>query len=196
MRLAPNRISVRLQRRTLWVSIVLVAAIVVVGFWTLVTGSYRASVSDVLAALTGDGPRALAYTVNHVRLPRLAAAVLVGAALGISGALFQSVTRNPLGSPDIIGFTSGSATGAIVAILVLHGTSAAVAVGALAGGAITAAVILCLAAAHGLHGFRIILAGMGDRNTSPPTLSPATLIIEDYVDLPKPAYRARGGGQK
>ena len=54
-----------------------------------------------------------------IRLPRLLTAMGVGAALGISGAIFQSISRNVLGSPDVIGFTTGAATGALLQIIIL-----------------------------------------------------------------------------
>ena len=57
--------------------------------------------------------------MRELRLPRALCALLVGAALGVSGAVFQSLTRNPLGSPDIVGFQDGAAVGALFAITVL-----------------------------------------------------------------------------
>ena len=71
--------------------------------------------------------------------------MLVGAALGMSGAVFQSIARNPLGSPDIIGFESGAAFGAVVVIVVVGGTSSQVAMGAVAGGLVTALLVYVLA---------------------------------------------------
>ena len=50
------------------------------------------------------------------RMPRILLALLIGAALGVSGAIFQALTRNPLGSPDVIGFDFGRYTGALIAI--------------------------------------------------------------------------------
>ncbi|MFB9832653.1 FecCD family ABC transporter permease [Actinoallomurus acaciae] len=162
LRTPSGRLSLQVRRRTVWVSLALLLASAAIGFWTLVTGSYTAPVGDVLTVLTGgDGPRGLTQTVVNIRLPRLVGAAFVGAALGVSGALFQSVSRNPLGSPDIIGFTSGSATGAIAAILILHGSSAEIAAGAFAGGVLTAVVVYALTARHGLSGFRLILTGIG-----------------------------------
>ena len=68
--------------------------------------------------------------MQTLRLPRSITAMLVGAALGMSGAVFQSIARNPLGSPDIIGFESGAAAGAVIVIVVFHGSSTQVALGA------------------------------------------------------------------
>jgi iron complex transport system permease protein len=87
--------------------------------------------------------------------------VAIGAALGASGAVFQALTRNPLGSPDIIGFTSGAATGALVQILVIGGTSLAISGGALFGGLASALIVYLLAAGRGAVGYRLVLVGIG-----------------------------------
>jgi iron complex transport system permease protein len=88
-------------------------------------------------------------------------AVLVGAALGISGALFQSLTSNALGSPDIIGFTTGSALGALFVITVIGGSGLTISAGALAGGIVTAALVYGLSYKRGVSGYRLVLIGIG-----------------------------------
>lgn len=101
------------------------------------------------------------FVVWEIGLPRACVAVLVGAGLGAAGALVQALTRNPLGSPDVIGFTTGSASGALIAIIVIGGGPAQTAVGALVGGAVTAAVVYLLAWRRGLTGGRLVLVGIG-----------------------------------
>ena len=83
--------------------------------------------------------------------------------LALSGAVFQSLTRNPLGSPDIIGFSSGSYTGAIVVMLLLGSSRYLdIAAGALLGGCVTAAVVYLLAMRRGtVQSFRLIIMGIG-----------------------------------
>ncbi|KSM31952.1 ABC transporter permease [Pseudomonas aeruginosa] len=84
------------------------------------TGSLALGPAEVFASLLGQGQDPTAQRiVQRVRLPRVLTACLVGAALGMAGAIFQSISRNPLGSPDVIGFTTGAASGAIVQALVL-----------------------------------------------------------------------------
>ena len=117
--------------------------------------------SDVLAALTGQGSSATNFVVLDLRLARALCAVTIGAALGASGAAFQALTRNPLGSPDIIGLTSGAATGALLQILIIGGTALAIAGGALLGGLATAVIVYALAAGRGAVGYRLILVGIG-----------------------------------
>lgn len=75
-------------------------------------------------------------------------ALLLGGALGMSGAIFQSIIRNPLGSPDVIGFNMGAYTGALIAITLFNGGYYYIAGGALAGGILSALAIYLLAAAR------------------------------------------------
>jgi iron complex transport system permease protein len=116
---------------------------------------------DILATLTGGGEEQIRMIVLEWRLPRALLALLLGAALGLSGAIFQSLTRNPLGSPDVIGFATGSYTGALIAMLVLSGGYLATAAGALVGGSITAVAVYLLAYRRGIQGFRLIIVGIG-----------------------------------
>jgi iron complex transport system permease protein len=96
------------------------------------------------------------------RLPRALTAALVGALLGMSGAAFQSLSRNPLGSPDIIGFTSGAATAAVFQIVVLGGGMIATAIAAVLGGIVTALIVYLLARRDGITGgLRLVLVGIG-----------------------------------
>ncbi|MDY5131994.1 iron chelate uptake ABC transporter family permease subunit, partial [Actinotignum timonense] len=102
-----------------------------------------------------------AQVVLTWRLPRILAAVAFGAALGLSGALFQILTRNPLGSPDIIGFNAGAYTGVILTRTFLVGGALAVSMGALAGGVVVGIIIYALAYRNGVSGFRLIIVGIG-----------------------------------
>ena len=115
----------------------------------------------MLRTLGGAGTPADDFVVQDLRLPRVVTALLVGAALALGGAVFQSVVRNPLGSPDVLGFTSGAATGALTAIVVFGAGSLAVAGGAVAGGLTTGLLIHLLSWRNGVHGYRLVLVGIG-----------------------------------
>lgn len=95
------------------------------------------------------------------RLPRALAAVFFGAALALSGTVFQTITRNPLGSPDVIGLTTGAYTGALVVMTSGSGSGIAVAIGAILGGFATAALVALLIAGRGALGYRIVIVGIG-----------------------------------
>ncbi|QES52743.1 hypothetical protein DEJ50_29290 [Streptomyces venezuelae] len=161
LRTPGDRHSLRLDVRTATVTLALLAALVVVMGITLTTGDFPLSVGEVLQALTGNGSGAADFIVNTLRMPRLVTALCVGAALAVSGAILQSLTRNALGSPDIIGFTNGSATGALLVIVVFNGSMTQVAFGALAGGLITALLVYLLVFGGGSPGFRLVVMGIG-----------------------------------
>lgn len=151
----------RVDVRSVVVCTVVVVAAVAVGVLGLITGSYPISVGQVVSALTGGETGLVRDVVIDWRLPRVLAALVFGAALGASGAVFQALTRNPLASPDVIGFATGSHTGGLIVILVTGGGYVSVAAGALAGGIATAAAVYLLAYRRGVQGFRLIVVGIG-----------------------------------
>lgn len=157
-----DRFSVRWHPRTLLVCGALTGIVLVVAALTLSTGDYPVPLRRVVETLLGGGRTIDHFIVVTLRLPRLVAGLLIGAALGMSGAVFQSLSRNPLGSPDIVGFTSGAATGAVLEILVFHGGQFAIASAAILGGLATAMVVYLLSFTRGrVAGYRLILVGIG-----------------------------------
>lgn len=155
-------LSFHFHRRTAVVLLFTLAALAASFVTALVVGEYQLSVREVFGALWGTSTDPLAeYFVRDLRAPRAVAAVVVGVALGVAGSLFQNITGNPLGSPDIIGFTTGAATGALVQIIVVGGDTDAIAIGALLGGLGTAALVSLLVRPHGLTGQRLVLVGIG-----------------------------------
>ncbi|MCF3184052.1 iron chelate uptake ABC transporter family permease subunit [Streptomyces polychromogenes] len=157
----PAATSLRVEPRALLAGLLLVAATLVLAVVLIGTGDFEIAPGDVVRTLLGDGTPADDFIVNDLRLPRVLVAILVGAALGMSGAVFQSVSRNPLGSPDLLGFGYGSAVGALVVITVFKGGATEVALGAVVGGVLTGAVVYLLAYKKGIHGYRLVLVGIG-----------------------------------
>nr|QEO74073.1 transport system permease protein [uncultured bacterium] len=123
----------------------------------LSVGDYPVSLPDVIRALGGAGDHFSLLTVRELRLPRVLVGMLVGAAFGVSGAVFQTVTRNPLASPDMIGIAAGATTAVVAAIVLGLNIEVFGLVGAFA----TALVIYLLAWRRGTTGYRIILVGIG-----------------------------------
>ncbi|ROR93124.1 iron complex transport system permease protein [Salana multivorans] len=151
----------RWRLRALLVCAGLVVAAVTLAAVGLVVGDYPLTLPQVLAALTNDPDAGFARTVVvDWRLPRVLAGLVFGAALGAAGGAFQSLTRNPLASPDVIGFSTGSYTGALLVIIVIGGGYLQVAGGALVGGILTAGVVYLLAWRRGVQGFRLIIVGI------------------------------------
>jgi iron complex transport system permease protein len=133
------------------VALVLAALSIAAAFATLNLGQFRGGLTE-----------ADVFVINQLLLPRIFTAVLAGAALALAGAVFQSVTRNPLGSPDVLGFTQGAATGALVGITAFGGGVAAVAASAWVGSVSSAVAVYLVARRGGITGgARLILVGIG-----------------------------------
>lgn len=154
-------LSMRLSLRSVLVCVLVVLFAGMVLVLSVGQGEYSVSPARVVQVLLGEGTRAERLAVVEWRMPRALMALVGGAALGVSGAIFQAMTRNPLGSPDVIGFTSGAYAGAVVSILVLRGEGLGTTAGALLGGVATALVVYALAYRRGIHGFRLIIVGIG-----------------------------------
>nr|WP_243695438.1 iron chelate uptake ABC transporter family permease subunit [Agromyces protaetiae] len=160
LRSPDGRFGARIAVRHLVVVALLVAAALAVGVVSLATGDFFIPIPDVVATLAGGGDSRTQLVVLDWRMPRVALALMLGAALGVSGAIFQSITRNPLGSPDLIGFDAGAYTGALLVITTVGTGYLATAGGALAGGLAAAVAVYLLAYRRGFHGFRLIIVGI------------------------------------
>ncbi|VXB10040.1 FecCD family ABC transporter permease [Pseudoclavibacter sp. 8L] len=160
------------RRRGLVVGGVTVALIAVV-LLGVTTGDYPLTLEQLARTLLGGGDRLESYVLFQVRLPRVLMGVLVGACLGVAGALLQGVLRNPLASPDLLGISGGSSVAAVFLLLIFGVTGPILAVAAFAGGLAVAAILLLAAGRRGEAGFRLILAGIG--------ISFLTVAIMNYL---------------
>ncbi|ASV54525.1 Ferric enterobactin transport system permease protein FepG [Lelliottia jeotgali] len=151
------------SRRLVFSCLLLVAASLLIAVWSLRSGAVTLDFSQVFNALTGSAPRNITMVVTEWRLPRVVMAILVGAALGVSGAIFQSLLRNPLGSPDVMGFNTGAWSGVLVAMVLFGQHLTAIAFAAMAGGILTSLVVWLLAWRNGIETFRLIIIGIGIR---------------------------------
>ncbi|MBC9928273.1 MULTISPECIES: iron chelate uptake ABC transporter family permease subunit [unclassified Leucobacter] len=155
---APTVISAR-RARSAKVLVILVLVCLAGFAATLVLGTTVVPIPEVIQALSGNG--GATFTVLELRLPRAVLGVLTGAAFGMSGAVFQSLLRNPLASPDIIGISAGASAAAAFGIVVLGASGTVVSLLALIGACATAAAIALLAAGPGSATARMILVGIG-----------------------------------
>ncbi len=132
-------------------------------FFALITGKFPIEFSTLIDIVVGQSEGGIKEKiVMDIRLPRLLTAMGVGAALGISGAIFQSISRNVLGSPDVIGFTTGAATGALLQIIIFNGTVVDIAISTLIGGMATALIVYLLSLKNDvMSGYTMILIGIG-----------------------------------
>ncbi len=151
----------RWELRTILLGTVLTALIAVLLLRSVASGDYPLTLQQIWVALTDAENAGFSRTVvMEWRLPRALAAIAFGAALGASGAIFQSLTRNPLASPDIIGFNTGAYTGALIVIIFIGNSFLWVASGAIVGGVVTAITVYLLSWARGVQGFRLIIVGI------------------------------------
>ncbi|WP_244200208.1 FecCD family ABC transporter permease [Micromonospora arborensis] len=151
-------VSLLIRRRALLVAAALTVLLVLAVVLSLSLGTPYVAPADVVRALSGAGtPYDL--VVFDLRLPRVVLAAVAGAAFGVAGTLIQSVARNPLASPDVIGITQGASLAATVALT--SGMAAVlVAPTALVGGLLAAVLLFALGARHGLAAQRFVLAGV------------------------------------
>lgn len=151
------------SRRLVLSCLVLMLISLGVAIFSLRSGAVTLDFKQVLDALTGSAPRNITMVVTEWRLPRVMMALLVGAALGISGAIFQSLMRNPLGSPDVMGFNTGAWSGVLVAMVLFGQHLTAITLAAMAGGILTSLIVWALAWRDGIETFRLIIIGIGMR---------------------------------
>jgi iron complex transport system permease protein len=161
VRLARPPVSGLLRPRLAIVMVLLAASAFALFCAGMTIGDAPMSVSDVVSALFGSGDAGSAYIVQELRLPRALTGLLTGLAFGASGALFQTITRNPLASPDMIGINAGASTAVVAGITLGFGAGLGTTALGLAGGLATGLAVYALAWRRGTTGYRIVLVGIG-----------------------------------
>ncbi|MCF8611569.1 iron ABC transporter permease [Gordonia sp. HY285] len=149
------------SRRRAVILAVLVVLVVAVFFVSLMVGQRFYPLDDVFGVIVGETVPGASFTVGELRLPRVCLAVLSGFAFGFAGVTFQTLLRNPLASPDIIGISWGASAAAVVAIVVFGLTGTSVSVLALVGALVAAAAVYGLSGNGGFSATRLILIGIG-----------------------------------
>ncbi|WP_084351259.1 FecCD family ABC transporter permease [Millisia brevis] len=156
-------ISLKIDLATVAITVALLLIALVVGTWALgvsTTASPHLRFGEILGVLVGQVAGDPAKRVAAA-LPAVLVAALGGASLALSGGIFQTITRNPLGSPDIIGFTTGAYTGALIALLVLNAGSSGAMIGALLGSLLTGVAVYWFGMRGGTGGYRLVVVGVG-----------------------------------
>ncbi|GIG39043.1 FecCD family ABC transporter permease [Cellulomonas phragmiteti] len=147
-------------RRRRAVLLVLVLAVVVVAVVALCVGERTYAPTQVLRVLLGEQVPGASFNVGVLRAPRVLTGVLVGLAFGMGGVVFQTMLRNPLASPDIIGVSAGSSAAAVVAITMFGLSGAALSLVAVVAGLGVAGAIYALSWRSGVQGARLVLIGI------------------------------------
>jgi ABC-type enterobactin transport system permease subunit len=148
--------------RHLVVPLAAVVVLVLLSAVSLGRGDFPIGLVDVLRTLAGLGKGAQDFVILELRAPRIAVGLLVGLALGVAGALFQTFARNPLASPDTLGITMGASVGAVAAIVLSGGTLSGLGVplAALLGALGTGVLLFLLTWRAGINGYRLVLVGI------------------------------------
>jgi iron complex transport system permease protein len=160
VRLGP--VSAIVRWRQLVVPLVALAVLLLLSAVSLGRGEFPIGIGDVLRTLAGLGEKAQEFIVLELRAPRIVVGLLVGFALGIAGALFQTFARNPLASPDVLGITQGASVGAVAAIVLSGGAASflGVPLAALTGALLTGSLLFVLTWRAGIDGYRLVLVGI------------------------------------
>ncbi|MEU8241265.1 iron chelate uptake ABC transporter family permease subunit [Actinoplanes missouriensis] len=158
---AVTRGRVRRNRRRRTVIAVLAAIVVSAFAVSLMAGQTFYPPGDVLRVILGETVPGASFTVGELRLPRAVLALATGVCFGLGGVTFQTMLRNPLASPDIIGISSGASAAAAFAIIVLNLGETGVSVFAITAGLGVAVVIYVLSFKDGVAGTRLVLIGIG-----------------------------------
>lgn len=162
MRVALGRVQVFVEKRTALLALALCLAAAALAVYSVASGTINYSLAEVASALALRGEDKTELVIWSIRLPRAVAAIAVGMALGAAGSVFQSISRNALGSPDVIGFTTGAATGAVLQIVLYNKGATATALSAVTFGVVTAVIVYLLSRNRGsTGGYRLVLIGIG-----------------------------------
>lgn len=143
------------------INIILIALIIAMAVFSLVYGDKIYSLDTVFRVIIGENIQGASFSVGRLRLPRMLIGIMVGAAFGIAGNTFQTMLRNPLASPDIIGISSGCSVSAVFCILVLHISGGIVSIISVVFGLLISLIIYMLSRGTGFSGGRLILIGIG-----------------------------------
>jgi iron complex transport system permease protein len=190
--------SRRVNIATLWrlLAAVMVTALIMLGSLSL--GKVMLSPLEVLRILLSSQDPGLTFIVEQLRLPRMLLAALVGAALSVSGLILQSIIRNPLASPDLLGITSGASAAAVLylSFFAVRLGQQYLPLAAMLGAGLAALAIYLLAWKQGASPLRMVLIGVGisamltAATTFILVFSPLTTTLSAYVWLTGSVYGA------
>ncbi|MDR2656850.1 MAG: iron chelate uptake ABC transporter family permease subunit [Oscillospiraceae bacterium] len=155
--------SGRQQRRRRFAAVTILLGLLTAGLCCamLLLGNTLYPVATVIEALRGETIKGATFAVKTIRLPRMCAGLFAGFSFGIAGSVFQTMLRNPLANPNIIGITSGSSAGAVFCIVLLHTNAATVYFASIASGLAAALVMFLLVNGGKFSNARLILVGIG-----------------------------------
>ncbi|KGR91718.1 iron ABC transporter [Ureibacillus massiliensis 4400831 = CIP 108448 = CCUG 49529] len=159
-----NFIKVGIQkrkRRWIFVTSLLIVFAVALCWAMLLLGNTIYPVNVVIRSLMGEEISGANFAINTIRFPRMITGLFSGFAFGVAGYIFQTMLRNPLANPNILGITSGSSAAAVFCIVILHSSNAVVSIAAIIGGLITVIIMYLLSRGRSFSIGRLIIIGIG-----------------------------------
>ncbi|MDP4097200.1 iron ABC transporter permease [Paenibacillus sp. P96] len=184
LRSRSGNISFLVEKRLIVVLVALIMLLTAFLVAGLSVGSTVIPPIEVIKHSLGTGNDEYTYIIDTLRLPRMLLALLVGAALGVSGLILQGMVRNPLGSPDIIGVTGGATLAAVIFITYFAGTVSMdwLPWAAIAGAACISVLIYLLAWKKGVTPIRLVLIGIG-MAAAMSAMTTLMLVLGDTVSI-------------
>lgn len=179
-----SAIAARKRKRGLVILLLLTALMLLFSVVSLSMGSMRIPIGSVIGVLLGKSDPTNSLVILQLRLPRIVAAILIGAALAVSGAVLQGIIRNPLAAPDLIGVTGGASVAAVAFITLSAGKLSIhwLPLVAIAGAFLTAGMNYVLAWKKGVSPLRLVLIGIG--------IATAMGALTTFLLISGPAYLA------
>jgi iron complex transport system permease protein len=163
-------------------NLLLILAILILSLGHLMIGNTRYSIQTMFQVLAGQQVPGATFTFRHIRFPRLSAGILAGFSFGLAGSTFQSLLKNPLASPDILGVTTSSSAAAVFCILVLKTSRFFVSTSAVIAGLAVSGILYCLANVRGFTIGKMILLGIGFNALGSAIIS-YLLVVSNQYDL-------------
>lgn len=149
----------------------------------LMLGNTIYPVQDVIRVLLGEQVKGASFAVETIRFPRMVAGIFAGFAFGVAGTVFQTMLRNPLANPNVIGITAGSSAAAVFCIVILQASNLVVSIASVVGGLATVIVIFLFSKGTSFSIGRLILVGIGIQAILNAVIS-YLLLIGQKQDIP------------
>lgn len=149
------------KKRWWYVTVLLVILLSLLSVSMLLFGSTRYSLKEMVQVMSGEELPGASFAILSIRLPRMLAGLGAGIAFGMAGSTFQTMLKNPLASPDMIGVTSGASVAAVYCILVLKTDGSHAAIAAVVSGLVVSMAIYLFSRKGSFSGARLILIGIG-----------------------------------
>lgn len=173
------------QRRRRWVLVTSLLTVLagVLCCAMLLLGNTIYPVQEVIRTLLGEQIPGVSFAVNTIRLPRMLAGLFAGFAFGIAGYIFQTILRNPLANPNVLGITSGSSAAAVLCITVFHANNSVISIASIIGGLMTVVIMYFLSRGKSFSIGRLILIGIGIQAMLDAVIS-YLLLVSAQQDIP------------